>query len=231
MPSNKTFDLLLRKTPLTGADWHDLVEDLKEILKPEFKEFELQTLGSFQCLRTGDSRYHSIEEDNPAIRGDRIPLTIRGVFFQPVAGYENYHGTGYTSTLFNKNFPNGKRYVWGLTEDCEWLLALVHFYGESKGIQGYERAINVDTFKTELDQLLTIGKGIQARNIWLDLASTILRWQDYRRRIYERSVELAASIETQRKLLEYCEGHTTSAKTDHKSFKNGVIHHNTSIKF
>lgn len=160
MSLHPVLETCLRKDRLSDAEWAALIEarlaDVKGLIASRSS-----TLGKVECLRRGTFQ-HMIQADLPDI-ADKINRKVVGTNIEGIFGVQdrrhvrNISNTGYTAPS-GMAFPNGTIKVWGLTSEGDWLLATVHFVGESRnGEEGYERAGLVEIDPATAEEVLTKG--------------------------------------------------------------------------
>lgn len=191
-------DLLVRKSSLTEADWVDLTEARRQLIKPHLSSFTLPTLGSLECLITvkddgSSGPRHSIQDDTDTTTGDkRFSLKTQGLF-EPC---ELCDGPWYF-----KEF--GTREMWGLTRSGLWVLATINCVGKpyKTGNQRTETAMTVEIAEVPLSVLITktrceINKEDPDRpsRIWYELGETIQQLEKRRFKAYEEARKLSSIV-------------------------------------
>ncbi|MEK7159182.1 MAG: hypothetical protein AAB575_00720 [Patescibacteria group bacterium] len=206
MPSTKGLKMFLRKEQLIDAEWFELIEERRELIKPRLDSFTLQELGKLECLRGEEGSYHAIHLDVANSCGDgRFSLKTQGLFYCSSASYEVTNcATGKEPALrFDLGFfpvpfyRDGIVRAWGLTRDNHWVLVTVTFIGESGyKNRGYDRAKEVHIIESD-PQTISEKAKVEPKTMWLYLGEAVKRWLKRRENQYHQARDLAQMVETE----------------------------------
>lgn len=175
--ANNGLAVLVKKGPLSTEDWVTLLEASRKMFQPYLNELKIWSLGEVECLHyAGDKLLHSLNEDEPEVRGgDEYSLTTPGIFFPQWWTNVDYLPYKEGDALAR----SGTLMIWGITHSEGWLLVTVKFTGTNKRhARGWEEAKTVTIEPAALTYILTRTKETPQR-MWEELSILANQWLRY----------------------------------------------------
>jgi hypothetical protein len=199
MPSpnkNRTsHEILEDKQELSLADWVDLLEARRRLIKPHLKSMQLHDLDRGSLLETRDGGFHSLFEDRPRLVKGSLPLGTPGIFGS---------NQGYSEHL--TDIPGGRIYrwyAWALSRTGHWLLATtdvrsIKIRGRRERFE--EKALRVEIRRAEIAELLERSH-CTPENVLKVLGKSVNEWYAHRLELVRPALKAALVVQQDEYLL------------------------------
>jgi len=189
MPSLFTYgaDVILRSTPLSAAEWLELVNVRRYMLSTQLFSYTLPELGDCHMLRGGPGGWHIINQDQPEVDAPgNLGLKTQGLWVY-----------GPSSTDADNRY--GHRLVWGLARKPDsWMIAKIDFRLQPERENHYEVATLVTLKPVEAQEVI---EAVEPHEVLSELHSQFARLVDRRRHMVKQSNDLLEAFAAQDEAL------------------------------
>lgn len=172
---NAGLRLLLRRDPLSKADWIQMVEAMRLFIKPYFDVFTLPTLGSVVFEGIG-GRLHLFDPIYLEVFKADDGLKTNGIFFNFLTDLPQL------ATLKKMARIAGERFSYhlelkflGLDRSGNWLKITIYCLLDSNNLGG-RKPVAVSVKTDELEKILA-ETGQSPRQVWRQMCAQIRTWE------------------------------------------------------